>query len=235
MYGRRVPIHLLVRCTVGGNRGFGATHSQSPQKHFLGIPDLDLFEVNPFHDNVELLAELIERGNPVLLFENKTLYSRHCVREGALDDLFSWRFIGPRREFAKICIEEPESPDAVIVASGSVVFSALEAARRAFLDHELETVILTPAQLHPFPLAPILDDLARAKRILVIEEGIAGGSWAESVATAIYSRLWGRLENPVICLHSKSSIIPCARHLEERVLLQSDHVFEALIGESVRA
>ena len=235
MYGRRVPIHLLVRCTVGGNRGFGATHSQSPQKHFLGIPDLDLFEVNPFHDNVELLAELIERGNPVLLFENKTLYSRHCVREGALDDLFSWRFIGPRREFAKICIEESESPDAVIVASGSVVFSALEAARRAFLDHELETVILTPAQLHPLPLAPILDDLARAKRILVIEEGIAGGSWAESVATAIYSRLWGRLENPVICLHSKSSIIPCARHLEERVLLQSDHVFEALIGESVRA
>jgi len=165
-------------------------------------------KVNPFHDNVELLAELIERGNPVLLFENKTLYSRHCVREGALDDLFSWRFIGPRREFAKICIEESESPDAVIVASGSVVFSALEAARRAFLDHELETVILTPAQLHPFPLAPILDDLARAKRILVIEEGIAGGSWAESVAIAIYSRLWGRLENPVICLHSKPGDLP---------------------------
>lgn len=235
MYGRRVPVHLLVRCTVGGNRGFGATHSQSPQKHLLGIPDLELFEINPFHDNVSLLGELIERGNPILLFENKTLYSRHCIRTEDFDELFSWRFIGPCQEFAQIYIEQPEAPDALIIAPGSVVFSALEAARRAFLDREIETVILTPAQLHPFPLAPILDDLVRAKRILVIEEGTAGGSWAESVAIAIYSCLWDQLKCPVLSLHSKSSIIPCARHLEEQVLLQSDHIYDALIGKRVHA
>ncbi len=231
MYGRRVPVHLLVRCAVGGNRGFGATHSQSPQKHFLGIPDLELFEINPFHDNVTLLGDLIDRGNPVILFENKTLYARHRLQEGDLDDLFTWRFIGPRQEFARICIEESAAPDALIIAPGSVVFPALEAARQAFLDHELETVILTPAQLYPFPLAPILDQLAQAKRILVVEEGIAGGSWAESVATAIYARLWGQLAEPVICLHSQSSIIPCARHLEERVIVQSCDILKALIGK----
>lgn len=229
MYGRRVPIHLLVRCAVGGNRGFGATHSQSPHKHFLGIPDLELFEVNPFYDNAPLLSELIDHGNPVILFENKTLYSRHCIQAGDLDDLFAWRFIGPRQEFAQICIEEPEEPDAIIIAPGSMVLRALEAARQAFLDYEIETVILTPSQLHPFPLTPILDQLTRAKRILVVEEGIAGGSWAESVATTIYSRLWDQLKNPVTCLHSKSSIIPCARHLEEQVILQSDHILKALI------
>ena len=50
MYGRRLPMHLVVRCPVGGNRGYGPTHSQCPQKHFVGVPDLALFEVSPFRE-----------------------------------------------------------------------------------------------------------------------------------------------------------------------------------------
>ena len=55
MYGERMPFHLLVRCPVGGHRGYGATHSQSVQKHFIGVPNLELFEISPLHDNSKLL------------------------------------------------------------------------------------------------------------------------------------------------------------------------------------
>ena len=43
MYGRRQPMHMVMRCPVGGNRGYGPTHSQSPQKHFIGIPHLTVW------------------------------------------------------------------------------------------------------------------------------------------------------------------------------------------------
>ncbi len=36
MYGRPVPVPLIVRCPTGGRRGYGPTHSQSLQKHFVG-------------------------------------------------------------------------------------------------------------------------------------------------------------------------------------------------------
>ncbi len=38
MFGRPVPLRVVVRCPVGGHRGYGPTHSQSPQKHLIGIP-----------------------------------------------------------------------------------------------------------------------------------------------------------------------------------------------------
>ncbi|MFC6903137.1 hypothetical protein ACFQGX_49085 [Nonomuraea dietziae] len=47
MYGRRVPMPLVVRCPSGGGRGYGPTHSQSPQKHLIGVPGLGVHELSP--------------------------------------------------------------------------------------------------------------------------------------------------------------------------------------------
>jgi 2-oxoisovalerate dehydrogenase E1 component len=229
MYGRRVPIHLLVRCPVGGNRGYGATHSQSPQKHLLGIPDLELFEVTPFHDNVPLFADLLDRGNPVILFENKSLYGRQCIVGERLGDLFEWRFVGARRQFVAVSIAGAQEPEVLIIAPGSVCLQALDAVETAFLDYELEAGVLVPSQLYPFDPTPVLDRLSRATRIVVVDEGIAGGSWAEYVASLVYTQLWGKLRYPVACLHSRDSIIPCARHLEEHVVVQSKDILRVLV------
>ncbi|MFC7644147.1 hypothetical protein ACFQX6_28000 [Streptosporangium lutulentum] len=47
MYGRRLPLRMVVRCPTGGGRGYGPTHSQSLQKHFVGMPGLSLYEMSP--------------------------------------------------------------------------------------------------------------------------------------------------------------------------------------------
>ncbi|NJN37352.1 MAG: alpha-ketoacid dehydrogenase subunit beta, partial [Nitrospiraceae bacterium] len=73
MYGQTVPLHLLVRCPVGGRRGYGPTHSQCVQKHFLGIPNLELYESSPLHDHVPLLPRLLALGRPAILFEDKSI------------------------------------------------------------------------------------------------------------------------------------------------------------------
>src|SRR5439155_1315828 len=66
MYGRTLPLHLVVRCPVGGNRGYGPTHSQSPQKHFIGVPHLGLYELSPFHYNGPSTSAWSRRAAPAV-------------------------------------------------------------------------------------------------------------------------------------------------------------------------
>ncbi|MCF2436129.1 alpha-ketoacid dehydrogenase subunit beta [Streptomyces thinghirensis] len=91
MYGRRVPMSMVVRCPTGGNRGYGPTHSQSLQKHFLGIPSLHLREVSLFHDNQRVLTAMLDREEPGVLFEDKVLYTRAMYQAG------SWTTFSPLR------------------------------------------------------------------------------------------------------------------------------------------
>ena len=40
MYNDQVRVPLIVRTPMGGKRGYGPTHSQTLEKHLLGVPDL---------------------------------------------------------------------------------------------------------------------------------------------------------------------------------------------------
>jgi pyruvate/2-oxoglutarate/acetoin dehydrogenase E1 component len=234
MYGYRVPMHLVVRCPVGGGRGYGPTHSQSLHKHLLGIPHLALFELSPFHDNVPLLERLAASGEPSVLFENKTSYAARMYSGGEIDDMFGFDYIDPGGEVARIFIEDPAVVDTVIIAPGGLAERALTAARELFVALEMRCQIIVPSRLYPFDLDPLLSVLERADRICVAEEGTAGGTWAGDIAQQIYRRLWGKLKSPITLVHSSDSVIPAAAHLERGVLVQAGTICQAL-GEAVDA
>lgn len=228
MYGRRLPMHMVIRCPVGGNRGYGPTHSQSPHKHLLGVPHLGLFELSPFHDNVALLERLVSRGEPCVLFENKTLYGGVMYAGGVVDELFRYDFLDGDAGCARVFIEDPDNVDVAVIAPGGMVARALAAALELFLEYELTCQIIVPSRLYPFDLGPLLPTLSRARRICVVDEGTAGGTWAGEVARCIYDRLWGVLRSPVVLVTSAGSVIPSAPHLEARVLVQADTIQRAL-------
>ncbi|AEW98442.1 alpha-ketoacid dehydrogenase subunit beta [Streptantibioticus cattleyicolor] len=228
MYGRRLPMPLVVRCPSGGRRGYGPTHSQSPQKHFIGVPGLSVYEVSPFHDNGALLTSIVERAEPALLFEDKVLYTRPMFENGTVDDLFSYDF--PADGVARVhVVDDPDACDCVLIAPGGVTDRALQAARRLLLEHEISVQILVPARLYPFDLEPLLPLLRGAGSVFVAEESTAGGTWGHQVAQQVHQALWGRLRHPVTLIHSADSIIPTAGHLEEQVLLQAGTICETVV------
>ncbi len=228
MYGKRVPLHLLVRCPVGGNRGYGATHSQTMQKHFVGIPNLDLYELSPLHENRPLLSHLLDLGRPTILFEDKTLYARRMFRDGEVDELFRFERLGGRSDLVRVHVPELGEPDAVLVASGGVFHRCLAAAQELLVEHELNVEILVASRIHPLDLEPAWPLLAAAGRIFVVEEGVAGGTWGAEVAHGVHHRLWGCLKAPVGLVHSKNSVIPSSAHLERDVLVQARDVYHAV-------
>ena len=236
MYGEHVPLDLLVRCPVGGGRGYGPTHSQCLQKHFLGIPNLDLYELSPLHDNVSLLPRLVNLGRPVILFEDKSLYSRRMLTAGEgwgeIHEIFQCEPLGGSSDLVRVFVPGLGRPDAVLIAGGGVFHRCLTAAQEALVEHEINVEILVPSRIYPLDLAPALPTLAAARRLLTVEEGTAGGTWGADVAHSLYRQLWGRLAAPVEVLSSKDSIIPSSQHLERQVLVQAEDICRAVVAAS---
>ena len=231
MYGRRLPLPLLVRCPSGAGRGYGPTHSQSLQKHFIGIPGLSLYEISPFHDNHQLVPAILARAQPALLFEDKILYTRSMFTDGVVDDVFSYDFV--HQDIARVFVEDPDTYDCAVIVPGGLAHRAISAARTLFLEQEISCQILVPSRLFPFDVEPLLPLLAKARAICVAEDSTAGGTWGAEIAHLLHCRLWGELRRPVTLVHSADTIIPTALHLENQILVKESTITQA-IGEALR-
>jgi 2-oxoisovalerate dehydrogenase E1 component len=222
MYGRRVPMPLLVRCPVGGRRGYGPTHSQSPQKLLMGVPDLALYELSPFHDAAELIGYALATGVPSVLFEEKILYTARRWTGGVVDDVLAFRVTAAPDGGPGVAVAEPAGepePDAVLVVPGGLAHRAVEAARALLLEDEICVRLLVPARLWPVPEDELATLCGGAPAVLVAEDGTPGAGWGGTVAHALHTRLWHTLRGPVELLGAADRVIPAAAHLEEGVFL----------------
>jgi pyruvate/2-oxoglutarate/acetoin dehydrogenase E1 component len=229
MYGSRLPMNLVVRCPTGGNRGYGATHSQCLQKHFVGIPNLSLFEVSPLHDNVPLLEELVNLGHPSILFEDKVLYAQRVLGTDIEDELLTATALPSENRFVHVTSKHFRKPSAVLVCHGGMAIKCIDAARELFLEDEIEVEVLVPSRLYPIRLEEqIATIFGRVDYVFTVEESAAGGTWGAEVAHHVHQVGWGRMKRPVIPLSSRCEIIPAAPHLEKKVLLQKEDIMAAV-------
>ncbi|MDF3290284.1 alpha-ketoacid dehydrogenase subunit beta [Streptomyces silvisoli] len=229
MYGKRIPMPIIIRCPSGGNRGYGPTHSQSLQKHFIGIPNLALFELSPFHDNRTVIERMLALGMPCMFFEDKLLYSRRSFGGEPGDSLFDLDFLDDGLNWARISLGVPEV-DHLLITPGGVADRALSAIKSAFVEQETACQLVVPSQLYPIDIASLVPLLRNAGQIWVMEDGPAGGTWGAEVAHLIHAALWESLKGPVRLLHPECEVIPAASHLERHLLLQADDIRSALTG-----
>jgi pyruvate/2-oxoglutarate/acetoin dehydrogenase E1 component/pyruvate/2-oxoglutarate dehydrogenase complex dihydrolipoamide acyltransferase (E2) component len=235
MYGTRLPMHLVIRCPVGGQRGYGPTHSQSLQKHLIGIPNLALYEMSAFHDAGALLGAALRRGTPAVVFEDKVLYGQRVYRDGAVSQSMRFEMIGGRLGWAVVspagnARHVGRGPDLVMIAPGGLADRAIIAAERLRAERGIEVDTLVPAQLYPLDLDPVLPLLESAGRVGVVEESTAGGTWGAEVASLLYDRIWPALRQPVTLISSADSVIPTASHLERAVLVSSDLIHARVLA-----
>jgi pyruvate dehydrogenase E1 component beta subunit len=234
MYGRPLEARMIVRTATGAGRGYGATHSQSLQKHFLGVPGLAVFEMTRYHDAGDLFTTMLATPGPCLLFEDKVLYSTKMADNGTHGTLLSATRAGRAPGVTRLAVSGPARPDWVLISAGGASDRAVAAAEQLFFAHEIYAHVLVPAQLHPLPV----DDLARmaagAERILVLDESTAGGTWGADVAYELTRRLWSRLAGPIDVVCAAACAIPAAPHLERVVTLQTCDVVARVLKEAGR-
>ncbi|GAB3058247.1 2-oxo acid dehydrogenase subunit E2 [Micromonospora schwarzwaldensis] len=228
MYGERVPMRVVVRCPVGGGRGYGATHSQSVQKHFIGIPHLALFELSPLHDAADVLAAALRRGEPAMLFEDKVLYTRRRYVDGRVDDRLAVEMRGADRNWARVHDPAADTAPTLVIAPGGVADRAIAAARDA-AGRGRAVEVLVPARLYPVDVDGLRGVLDGAAGVIVAEESTAGGTWGSEVAARLHAEAWPLLRRPVELVSSADRVIPSAPHLERAVLLGADTILDRIM------
>jgi pyruvate/2-oxoglutarate/acetoin dehydrogenase E1 component len=229
MYGTEVAVPMVIRTPMGGRRGYGPTHSQSIEKHFCGIPGLKIISPSHVHGPGDLLgAAIASESQPVLFIEYKSLYPLALFTgndilsvEAATSEPYATRIV---RNF------EAGEPDAVLIGYGGVAPLMLEVAEK-LAEEEINVSVVLPAVISPLDIAPIVREVARARRALVVEEGTAGFDWGAEVAARLHETLFGKLDRPVRRLASKPQIIPTSRDGELDTLIGADAIEAAVYEE----
>jgi pyruvate/2-oxoglutarate/acetoin dehydrogenase E1 component len=228
MYGKRNDLQMIVRCANGGYRGYGPTHSQSMQKYFLGIPNLSLYELTPFHENSKVFQRMFEEKNPCIFFEEKVIYSNKRYQDGIINDLYHFEFAGDWDNWA-VAVSESEEAQIAIISHGGLTNACLEAVEQLLLEEEIECKIFIPSKLYPCDIETIMEDIKKIGRVLIVEESTAGATWGTELLANIYTQLKNKNEVIIKLLSSKASIIPASAHYEKEVLVsEKDMVNEVL-------
>ncbi len=219
-------LSMVIRTASGGRRGYGPTHSQSPEGLVASIPGLTV--VAPHHrvDAGWLLeVAVLNASGPVLFFEHKLLYGA-TIEQGDYQPLPANLPSGLDALFPTMG-RLKTAPDLIILSYGGMLKEAEAAARRLEEDEELTVEILAPTLLSPFPAAAVIERVKNCGRILIAEEGPkAFGIGAEIAALLLESGVPARLRR----VGSEAVIIPAARHLEREALPDADAIVSAALA-----
>ena len=225
MYNEQVTNPLVIRAPMGGGRGYGPTHSQNLEKHFVGVPGLRVLVLNGRTRIDTLYQALRELEGPALVIENKLLYRERC--NAPLPPGFtSHAADGP----FPAALLRPEGPaDLTVVAFGRMSVLAEQAAARLAEEEEIEIELIFPLQVSPFEAEPVLDSVARTGKLLVVEEGASGFDLASEVITTVSTarRQQGSLHCRRLAAHPRP--IPNAMELERQVLPEVDDIVTACL------
>jgi pyruvate/2-oxoglutarate/acetoin dehydrogenase E1 component len=231
MFNEQVRVPLVIRAPMGGRRGYGPTHSQSLEKHFLGVPGLWVVAPHPLIDPGRLLRQAIALDDPVLFVENKAGYAaalRHDV-----PGYEAVRLTDAATPFPTVWLRPQAPADGLLLCYGGMTAIALDAAEHLRAREHLNLALVIVSQLSPTPvphLEVILDGMP-ATPIVTVEEAPAEGGWgAEMIATIARLRdVRGLGAAAYARVGAKNAPIPSARTLEDAMLPQAGDIVAAVL------
>ena len=215
MYAGKVRCGVVVRTPMGGRRGYGPTHSQTLDAHFLGVPGLRVLALHPLLPPAALYDALLrEPAGATLVIENKIMYGQPLVAR--VPEGFA-RWITDERFPATWLRPEGCEPALTLVAYGGMTALAVEAAERLFDEHEIVAQVLVPMQLHPFDVRPWLPVLDRAGALLLLEEGNGFAGFGAECLAQLAEQGGGRARR-IARVAAAHDLIPASAAMEKTVL-----------------
>ena len=166
MTNGQVSFPLVIRSANGGGARFGAQHSQAIENWAMMIPGLKVVAPSNPADIVGLLAASIRDPDPVVFFEQKSLYgTRGPVPDGEHVDTLGT---------AKVV---REGSDAAIVALAAMVPRAAEAANR-LAEEGISCRVIDVRTLVPLDTQTILSAVSETGRLFTVEETLGSAAGA---------------------------------------------------------
>jgi len=214
-WGIGVPI--VIRGPSGGGVGANPFHSRNPENWFVHATGLKVVCPAFPADAKGLLLASIRDNNPVLFFEHKGLYRK--IKQ----DVPEGDYVVPLGKAAVV----RSGTDATVVAYGSAVHMALEAAEHMAADGvSIEVVDLRC--LVPFDEDTVIASVQKTGRVVIAHEAVLTGGFGGEVAARIAHHCFQWLDAPIVRVAAYDAPTPFAPTLERAVLPSAEKIASAL-------
>ena len=209
---------LVIRSANGGGARFGAQHSQSIENWAMAVPGLKVVAPSSPADVWGLLAASIRDPDPVLFFEQKSLYGiKGEVPDGEhVDQLGKAKILR-------------EGTDVTIIALAAMVRHANKAADILANEHGISAEIIDVRSLVPLDVTTIFESVTKTGRLVTVEENPRLCGWGAEVSSLVSEELFWNLDGPVIRVTTPHIPLPSADTLEDAVLPSAPKIVDAVL------
>jgi pyruvate/2-oxoglutarate/acetoin dehydrogenase E1 component len=207
------PLHFVVRAPMGGYRGYGATHSQSLEKIYLGLPYLNIVIPSILADPGQLLENSIMLGEPVLFVENKLDYTRKMFFSEKKSDLFTLTDHQGKFPIQELCIKN-ENEEYVIITYGGLVSPTIDMIYDIYMEEEIAGKLISLTTLNSLNFK-LINKFIGNKKLLLIEEGHSVFGVGDGILANLYKE---GFRGDAEVIGAKMSIIGASKAIEDCIL-----------------
>jgi len=207
MTNGQISLPLVIRTANGAGSRFGAQHSQAVENWAMAIPGIKVVAPAFPADVKGLLAAAVRDPDPVLFFEQKSLYSmKGEVPDGEYVDQLGK---------AKVL---REGRDCTIVALALMVHRALDAAAVLEKEHGISATVIDVRSLVPLDTQTILNEVVKTGRLVTIEENPRLCGWGAEIASIVADECFWDLDGPIMRITTPHIPLPSADLLEDNAI-----------------
>lgn len=220
MTGGQVDMPLVIRTANGGGARFGAQHSQSVENWAMMIPGIKVVAPSSPADVKGLLAAAIRDPDPVIFFEQKSLYAtKGIVPDGEHVD-----------EIGKAKVLR-NGDDVTILALALMVPRALEAAERLQLERGISATVVDIRSLVPLDTKTILSEVIKTGRVVTVEENPRLCGWGAEISSIIAEECFYDLDMPIVRITTPHIPLASADELEDVMIPSVSRIFDTISRE----
>ena len=208
---------LVIRSANGGGARFGAQHSQSVENWAMAVPGLKVVAPSSPADVKGLLAAAVRDNDPVLFFEQKSLYAvKGEVPDGEhVDELGKARVLR-------------QGSDVTIIALAAMVPKALKAAEQLQSEHGISATVVDVRSLVPLDTRTILAEVQKTGRLVTVEENPRLCGWGAEIASIVAEELIWDLDGPIVRITTPHIPLPSADSLEDHVIPSVERIVDTV-------
>jgi len=219
-------LSFVMRAPSGGYRGYGATHSQSLERLFFGIPGIKVISPSVLHAPNTLLTNAVNCQYPIFFVENKLDYARKIY---TTDDVIE-EIIGIKQltdsdfPIFKTFVMD-EEPEITVIAYGGMVKKAMEIQEQLYMDEEIAIDVIAISDISDINFEQ-LSQMIQTDSVYTLEESWVKFGWGSHVISELIQR---KSFNTIKNIGAKDSYIPASKSLEDHILPTNEFIIDEIL------
>jgi len=212
MSGGMFNVPVVIRMATGAGRQLAAQHAHALEGWYAHIAGIKVLTPAVVEDARGMLWTALEDPDPVIIFENPSLYNMKGEMPANTDA------VNIDRAYIRRA-----GGDITIITYSASLFKALDAAALLSKDG-IEAEVIDLRSLRPLDDDTYLNSIGKTHRAVIVDEGWRTGSISAEISARIMEKAFYELDAPVERVCSAEVPMPYAKHMEEAALPQAETI-----------